>query len=179
MTRGWFQIKLLLQRHFRKAHKLSTHPATMETQCIEQTSVFFEFSWLSLLAVRFSATTATYFRGLVLLHICDETPRGTWSLILAFHLYSIIFMRTSNHDSTHLKLSLQFWTTVSMLYSLTHKQKQTHTISCQSSSNGCIIVGKPQMSFRTRGGRGLLNFISVEVCVHKGEKCIQANIEHQ
>lgn len=39
--------------------KLFTHPATIETQCIEQTSKCLESTWPSLLALRFSKTTAT------------------------------------------------------------------------------------------------------------------------
>ena len=52
--RGCFQISVLLRRHFRKADKLSTRPAAIGTQCIEQTTMCFQFSWPLLLAVRFS-----------------------------------------------------------------------------------------------------------------------------
>lgn len=95
-----------------------------------------------------------------------------WCLILALHFYSIVSMWFNSFEIVitivYNSLNVAFFPP---LHTQTHTHTHTHThntISCQSSSNGCIISGKPQMSSGTRAGQRWLNFISKQVCVHGG-----------
>lgn len=164
VIRGWFEIRLLLRRHFRKAHEPSTRPATIETKCIEQTlDVFQEFSWPSLQAVGFSKD-----HSYILQEVWWEifflwwTPQEEECDVWSWHSISIALC--SCYRATMIQRD---WNYQLLSHTLTHTHQQTHIISRQS-THGCIIVTETTNIIWCTCGSRWLNFISVERCVHMG-----------